>query len=520
MVRKKETSLSDLLSGLASGINRIATRPDANSYVPHDKQVKFHDSKSRGRLYIGGNRSGKTVGGVVEDIWWLLGTHPYRETPKPPLRGRLVCVDFPNGFEKIIKPTITQWIPPSCLIDGSWESSYNSRTRTLTLANGSFLEFMSYDQDLDAFAGASRHFTHFDEEPPSAVWKECRARLIDTGGDWWITMTPVEGMTWVYDKIYEPFKKGFQTAMSEDGLPGETRDVIEVDMEENTYLSPVEIQSFIADLEPEERKARKSGKFVQMGGLIFKTFDYEKHVIPSFNPKTIPPGWRIIASLDHGFNNPTAWLFHAVSPSNVVVTFAEHYRSEWTIPKHVEQLRKMEVEFGRRADFYIGDPAIRQRSGINGNSILLEYSLKGYPVKPSNNDVKVGIARMQGYIDEGHWFITESCPKLIWEMRRYKWKTRESRKLQEKHGNYDEPHKKDDHAVDSSRYFFVSLPELAPTLRKIDYKREKEEIQLMLKGVPGRNLDLGYTDPFWAREPKANAYKYNISTDEYMGGIW
>lgn len=525
-MKAKDTSLNALLEDLANGINRVVTRPDANSYKPHPKQDKFHQSGAKGRLYIGGNRSGKTVGGIIEDIWWLTNTHPFLETPTPPVRGRLVCVDFPNGFEKIVKPVLMQWIPPSCLINGSWTESYNARTRTLTLANGSFMEFMSYDQELDAFAGASRHFTHFDEEPPKAIWTECKARLIDTGGHWWITMTPVEGMSWVYDDIFEPFEQ--------NGLQNKT-DVIEVDMLENTYLSPIEAEDFLDGLDEDERKARKSGKFVQIGGLVFKTFHPQNHVISSLRGKPIPPKWRVVASLDHGYNNPTAWLYHAIAPNGTVITFREHYRAEWTIAQHVGAIKQIEAEIERRPEFYTGDPAIRQRSGINGNSILLEYSLRGIPVKPSNNDVKVGLARMLGYIDAGRWFITEDCPKLLWEIRRYKWKTRDSRKMQEKHGNFDEPTKKDDHAIDSARYFFVSLPVMEKPEIPPDYRRIKNEIQQMLKGVIGFDVTTGVTD--WrlaadrerlSRLPTGNRYGDNftgqmeskISTDEHMGGEW
>lgn len=506
MTRKKPDSLNDLLSELGRGLTRVATRPDANSYKAHEKQVLFHESLARHKLFIGGNRSGKTVVGVIEDIWWLAGTHPYRETPRPPIRGRLVCVDFPNGWEKVIKPTLMQWIPPSLLIDGSWNESFNKRTRTLTLANGSFLEIMSYDQELDAFAGASRHFTHFDEEPPSAIWTECRARLVDTKGSYWITMTPVEGMTWVFDRIYEPFQKeGLSTGFH----------VIEVDMTDNPYLSNAEIEDFLTGMDENEIKARKSGKFVQIGGLIFKQFTHEKHVIEPIT--SIPRNWRVYTSLDHGYNNPTAWLFHAVSPNGTVITFAEHYRREWTVSQHATAVKEIKRQFNIEPFMYVGDPAIRQRSGINGNSIQLEYNQNGIPVRPSNNDVQIGLNRMLNYQNQGKWFITENCRNLLWEMRRYRWKTRESKKLQEKHGSYDEPHKKDDHACDSSRYFFVCMPELAPTQVKIDYERQRAEIQAMLRGRTGYNPLAGRYDTFNSRvsEPPVK-----VSTDEFMGGEW
>ncbi len=503
---KSPIKINDLLEEVSSQLKAVAINPNAHAYEPHEKQLRFHSSLAKTKLYIGGNRSGKTVGGVLEDYWWLTGTHPFRETPPPPVRGRLVCVDFPNGWEKIIKPTLLQWFPPSCFINGSFSESWNARYRILTLANGSTMDIMSYDQDLEAFAGASRHFIHCDEEPPSAIYKENKARLIDTGGSVWLTMTPVEGYTWVAEQIYEPFQQ--------NGLSSGA-DVIEVDMTENPFLGRNEIDDFLSGLDDDEIKARKEGKFVQVGGLVYKDFNIERHVIKRV--ERIPNNWRVISSLDHGYNHPTAWLFHAVSPNGTIVTFAEHYRSEWTISQHVAAIREIEKEFGVRPDLYTGDPAIRQRSAINGNSILLEYSLKGIPVKPSNNDVKTGIARVTDYLRTGRWYITENCPNLIREMRKYKWKTRESRKLQEKHGSYDEPHKKDDDAVDSARYFFMSMPILTPEQVKEDWSSRRAEIQRLLNGKMGYNPAIGRFDNL---KPIRSRSRFREVTDEYMGGEW
>jgi hypothetical protein len=104
-------------------------------------------------------------------------------------------------------------------------------------------------------------------------------------------------------------------------------------------------------------------------------------------------------------------------------------------------------------------------------------------------------------------------------MRRYRWKTRESRKLQEKHGKYDEPHKKDDHAIDSCGYFFVSLPELAPTEVKVDFEAKKQEIQAILNGKQGFNPFSGRFDNFRPAALPQNGIP-NYATDEYMGGEW
>src|SRR6187402_1282362 len=198
-------STSSLQLLVEKSLRNTAINPGLFAYKPHPSQEKFHRSTANEKLYIGGNRSGKTVGGVTEDIQWLTGNHKYRiDLPEPPIRGRMVAVDIEDGIKKIALPEVMRWTPPSSLKNGSFEDSYDRQSRTLTLMNGSFLEFMSYEQDVAKFAGTSRHFTHFDEEPPEDIFNECLMRLVDTDGSYWITMTPLIELTWVVDRIYEP----------------------------------------------------------------------------------------------------------------------------------------------------------------------------------------------------------------------------------------------------------------------------------------------------------------------------
>jgi phage terminase large subunit-like protein len=457
MPRQRELTNGEALFKLAADLKASSLAPNVFRYDPHDKQRVFHTSTCKKKLYIGGNRSGKTTGGIVEDIWWLTGRHPFRTTPAGPIRGRVVSVDFVNGIEKIILPQFKQWLPASDLIDGSWEKSYDKLLRTLTLANGSFVEFMSYDQDLDKFAGTSRHFIHFDEEPPQDIFIECTARLVDTGGSYWITMTPVEGMTWVYDVLYEP------------GIAEENDiSVVEVSMEENPYLNLEAVRDFLDGLDEDERKARGEGKFVQLGGLIYKHFSKTTHTRPGGWTPPADEDWLVIASLDHGFANPTAWLWHAVNPDGEVVTFYEHYQSGWTVDSHAARVLSINREvLGRTPDLYIGDPSIRNTDPISGTSIHLEYVKFGIPIVLGNNDVRAGINRVARYLKVNavtkrpRWVITEDCPNLIKEMGRYRWATYASKKVGNDNNLKEEPHKKFDHACDSARYFFMSRPDLA-----------------------------------------------------------
>lgn len=461
--RNEPKVIADAFRALADGIALQARAPNLLAYEPHDKQATFHSDDSDLRLFLGGNRSGKTHAGVVEDIWWLTGKHRYFSTPPPPVRGRLITVNLNEGLMQTILPKVKQLILPSDLINGSWEDSFNKTERMLTLENDSTLSFMTYEMDPEKFSGTSLHFTHYDEEPPKPIFNEAQARLVDTNGKAWMTMTPVDGMTWVFFDVYEPYVLGTNVA---------NRLIIEVDMQENPHLAPEAIEKYLSNLDPEERKAREHGTFVALSGKVFKNFAKSSHVCESVDPKVLlRAGWALYNSIDHGWNNPTAVLWHAVSPTDEVITFGEHYRSEMTIAEHAAVIHQKEREWGISGQLFMrtGDPAMKQTSAHTGTSVIEEYSKHGVyiGVESVPRSVEIGIARMQQYFrvrDNGtpKWQIADSCPNLINELLKLRWKTYTSKKTAYDNNKLEQVHKKDDHAFDSARYFATFLPELAP----------------------------------------------------------
>lgn len=452
MATKQRISTADVFGELANVLSRQAGKSSIHTYEPHAKQVQFHSSNARVRQFLGGNRSGKTVGGAIEAIWYLLGEHPYKETPRPPVFGRAIGVDFTQGVGKIIIPKLKEWLPLSALKNGSWEDSYEKSTRTLTLKNGSQMEFMSYDQELEKFAGTSRHFIWFDEEPPEDIFNENRMRTVDVKGDMWMTMTPVEGMTWTFDEIY-----------SRSGIDPSFLSIV-VDITDNPHIDGDEIEQLLAGLSEDERKARLRGEYVSLGGMVYKDFGDKNLIDPMLPPKE----WLHFRMMDHGFNNPTAWLWGAVSPSGEVIIYAEHYESGMVVKEHAEVVREKTREFGIVPAYSVGDPSIRNVDPITGTSIQLEYIENGIPIILGVNDVHAGIIRTAGYFqqrptefgDRPKLFITRDCSNLIYELKRYRWATWANKKLIRERNKKEEPNKKDDHAVDALRYGIMSRPEV------------------------------------------------------------
>lgn len=496
----------------------VSQNPGINNYEPYTDEISgqspqktFHSSPARGRLFVGGNRSGKTVGGGAETVMWMTGMHKFRKVPPPPVRMRACGVDFKNGIQKIMLPEIKKWVPPSFLTNGSWEDSYNKEFKTLTLNNGSFVEFMSYDQETDAHAGTSRHGVWFDEEPPEAIFDENMQRLVDTKGEWWMTMTPVEGMTWVFDEIYEPGIDGSDPSIF----------VVEVDTTMNPYIDQEARQEILRGLTPDEMKARTEGKFISRGGVIYPMFSKEKHVIEPFTP---PKEWMWANGMDHGFHNPTAWLWSAIDRDGRIFIFDEHYASGLIVREHAKLVHQKNSFYARIPNYNVGDPSIRNTDPITGTSILIEYLESGLPIILGNNDQKAGIQRIARQltgtkgpdgVDVPRLYITANCVNLIREMARLRWATWANKKDEKSKNAKEEQHKKDDHAADALRYLVASRPEDS------DNGTEIPQNPANMKVPSSRAVDPDEDFNDWGLERRApRGRDYAEMADDMMGAEW
>lgn len=451
-VKFEPKSEADLGSMLVQMLRKKSRNPDITGYKPHFKQLEFHQSLAPQRLYIGGNRAGKTVGGGVEAVWWLTGKHPYRRIPDRPINGRIVASDFLQGVDKIVLPMVSRWIPPSALINGAWEDSYKKEGHTLTLANGSTVEFLSYDQDLVKFAGTSRDFVWFDEEPPQDIFQECIMRTLDVSGSIWATLTPVDGMTWIYDGLY---LKGLDPT----NLNVHVTEVLTTD---NPYL-PVDAVDTIKEFYTEdELEARLKGRFVQRAGIIYPEFSRDNNVVP-FLENTPPKNHLWVAGLDHGLKNATVWLWASVDPQGNILIWDEYYETERVVSEHAEHVHRINLEHAKAPDYYIGDPSIRNREPLQGSSVLEEYASNGIYIGLANNDLKAGYSRVKARfagLQSRKLTITENCVHTINEISRLRWATYATKRIANDNNAKEEQHKKDDHSCDALRYIVMSRPEL------------------------------------------------------------
>jgi phage terminase large subunit-like protein len=508
--RKPSSDPLDVVSEFTTRLERQKYKPNINRYTPMPQQAAFHASQTKNRIASGGNRGGKTYSGIADDVLILTRKHPHRAHLYPPLgqqvRMRFIGVDFDRGIDQTALPLFSQFIPPSFLKNGSWEDSYRAASHMLTLDDGadSTVSFMSYEQDSDKFQSVTLHHIHFDEEPPQAIWNESMLRLLDTNGTWTLSETPVQQMEWIEDELIEPALSGARPDIS----------VFYFDTRENIHLSPDALEEITRGLSAEEKIIRLAGQYTN-GSLVFPEF---KRTYPNVIPQDafwLTDDWRVYESMDHGYVNPTAWLWTAVHADGSIVTFDSLYSKnivveEWA--KLVHQKRaEIRERFGIDEETWhgmyggaVGDPSIGDRGNATaqtGITIQQAYGLAGIHISTAGirqaraENQNIGLDKIHTYLrsrPDAHptrpgmpwWQITDNNTFGIDELKRAR-KPKQSAANKEVKSGSEGIRDKDNHWIDAAKYLFIVTHDLRPERYRVqDDAGLQEQISQYLAPVP------------------------------------
>lgn len=435
--------------------------------IVHEKQLLFHKCQKRNRWVFGGNRSGKTECGAVECIWLARGIHPFRKNKKC-VNGWVVSVSRQVQREvaqsKILHYLNPDWIVDVCMMEGKKEGYENGIIDYIVIKNLSGLNskiyFKSADQGREKFQGASLDFVWFDEEPPEDIYYECLMRVFDKKGDIFGTMTPLKGLTWVYNEIYLNDKNNPEVWCEN------------MTWEDNPFLDKSEIELLTSTLSESELESRKYGRFMSSGGLVYSEFDENIHVIEPFD---VPLSWQDNISIDPGLNNPLSAHWYAVDYDGNVYVIAEHFEAKKDVVYHAEKIKEIsnKLNWHRASNGMIStliDSAASQRTLAAEKSVVELFYDNGILANPKvDKNLFAGISRVKSYLKnaEGNakLFIFKTCTNLIREFKGYFW------------GKGDNPIKKDDHALDELRYYIVSRPETPKkSIEKSDIQKDKEKL--------------------------------------------
>ena len=414
----------------------------------HKKQLAFHRCKKRNRWVFGGNRSGKTECGAVEAIWLAHGIHPWRKNRKN-VFGWVVSlsqqVQRDVAQSKILHYLPPEWIVDITMLSGRKDSPSGGVIDQIKIKNVfggiSTIGFKSCDQGREKFQGSSLDFVWFDEEPPKDIYEECLMRVMDRRGDIFGTMTPLKGMTFIYNEIYLNRKNNPEVWCQF------------MSWEDNPFLSKQEIKLLEGALDGPSLDSRRYGKFSSGEGLVYPEFDPAVHVIPPF---PIPPEWQDAISIDPGLNNPLSAHWYAVDWDGNIYVVAEHFAAGRDVDFHARSIKHICGLMGWKSDSKgrycaLIDSAANQRTLASSKSVAELFCDNGILVNTNvNKDVFSGICRVKEYLKRGNGradiYIFDTCRNMIEEFLTYSW------------GSGDSPKKVDDHCMDELRYYIMSRP--------------------------------------------------------------
>ena len=441
----------------------------------HEKQLAFHKCKKRNRWAFGGNRSGKTECGAVETVWLARGIHPYRENRKG-VHGWVVSVSYEVQRDvaqnKILHYLNPEWIEDVIMHTGSKGSPSTGIIDTIIVRNVfgglSKIGFKSADQGREKFQGASLDFVWFDEEPPYDVYQECKMRVLDKKGDLFGTMTPLKGLTWVYDEIYlNKFNN---------------KEVFYIQMEwaDNPFLDKQEIEALSASLDKGTLDMRRYGNFSCASGLVYPEFNASIHVIEPFD---VPKEWYDKISVDPGLKNPLSAHFYCRDYDDNIYVIAEHYQSGKDVAFHAKKIIDIadSLSWHRGKDGKLEvlmDSAAKQRTLASDKSVAELFYEHGIDANCNvDKNVFSGISKVKELFATRPptIFIFANCVNMIREIKGYFWT------------DGDVPIKRDDHAMDELRYY-VTYKKPFVAKEKIGYLEKNYQTMYNL-AKRGRNYD-------------------------------
>jgi len=280
-------------------------------------------------------------------------------------------------------------------------------------------------------------------------------RIVDKVGDIFGTMTPLKGLTWVYNEIY-------LNESQNDEIWHE-----QIEWEDNPYLSKEEIKQLTSSLSNDELEARRYGKFVNSQGLVYSEFDENVNVIEPFD---VPREWQDTISIDPGLNNPLSAHWYAKDFDGNVYVVAEHFEAKKNIEYHSKRIKEISDELcWKKASngmysALIDSEANQRTLSSEKNVVELFYENEILANPRVNKDLFSGISVVKRYLKtsdgKSKLFIFKNCVNLIKEFKSYWW------------GGGDSPIKKDDHCLDELRYYLMNI-----TSNISSTKSEKNPIQ-------------------------------------------
>ena len=420
-------------------------------YRPAPHQVKFHESKAKFKLNIGGYGSGKTTMGAAE-----ITNHALEVA-----NGRtLITAQSLQQVKEAVIPELEKFLPP-------WFISKQTKTPLpkYTLTNGhEIVVYASNDEEklrslnltafwiIEASGVDYKIFTQLTARlrNRAAIIKDRTGKEVEHKFLGIVESNPEEG--WIRDEFLLRSDRIF-ASKSVDTSSYEMLKVAKPEKSYHSFLSATPDNTYLHDSFIPDMCAGKSEKWIRK--YIYCHLEVkEGAVYPDFqsslvDPFEIPDNWLRIFGFDKGWTDETCLCCGALDTKNgICYIYDEYYVSQKPITYHARRIREKIMGVNMYKPI-IADPSVRNKNDRDGVSYRdYFYNVSGIWLEEGNNAILDGIERVRDFMYQGKLKIFTSCTNLKQEAQNYVWR----------HDKDDVPVDKNNHLMDAMRYMVMALP--------------------------------------------------------------
>jgi len=429
--------------------------------------------------YCGGIGSGKTLIGCIQVLKWAI-RYP---------GDYLIARQFMPELAVTTYKTFKEICPPELIVEDRVADKI-IKIRTAVPGKHSWVMFRGLDES-DKLRSLNLSGFYIDEanQVSEGAWILLQGRLRGPGLRKGIITQNSGGHDWSWRWFVK------QDLFSNPEIKKEFVNIY-APSTENIHLPAGYVETILSTWSQDRIQREIHADEDSFEGQVYTEFRADRNVVIPF---AIPKDWPRYVGIDHGFRNPSCWLWAAEDYDGNLYVYREFYRSEWLIEDICKNGKDgdesvMRLMKGEKIEWAKIDPSTKarrnERDGIKISDFELyqEYLPEDFPLQPANNDVTPGIDRVKTWLrpkDNGKpkLYVFSTCPNLINEFQNYRYQELNSTQ-QGRKNEKEMPVKYLDHAMDALRYLIMGMPE-APTKTEDVYDKLKYD---SLEGVLARQL--------------------------------
>ena len=341
-----------------------------------------------------------------------------------------------------------------------------------------WMSYLDRDEDVLRYQGLAFSWIGFDEltqwSTPYA-WNYMRSRLRSTAPDLSVYMRATtnpggRGHGWVKKMFIDPapYNKSFfatdidtneilryPSGHQKAGKPLFKRRFIPARLSDNPYLAEQgDYEAMLLSLPEQQRRQLLDGDWDIKEGAAFTEFNRDIHVIEPFD---IPSNWVKFRACDYGYGSYSGVLWFAVSPSEQLIVYREHYVSKVLATDLAEQILELEHGDGN-IKYGVLDSSLWHKRGDTGPSLAEQMISKGCRWRPSDRSRGSRVAgknevhrrlQIDEFTEEPRLVFFNTCTNTVSQLP--------SIPLDKKNPE-DVDTKSEDHLYDALRYGIMSRP--------------------------------------------------------------